>query len=773
MKALQLKPWHIVQSEADFENNRVYESIMSLGNCHMGVRGNFEESFSGDGLKGTYLAGVYYPDSTKVGWWKNGYPEYYARIINSPDFIGIDLNADGIDIDMNIQAPLSFERTLDMREGSLERNVVLEYKSGKRLQIRTFRFLSMHEKECGCVVCEATPLDDDAVITASPFLSSNVHNEDSNWGDSFWKDISCHTGMSDGYICSMTRKSGFGNCVAMACSAYLAGEEIRPCDFSSLSQEQDPGKVSIPVSGLCPKGSTLRVVKFFCSLTNRDHSFETLESSALDKVHALRARGFESIYGIHRDAWASLWERCDIEIKGDEKLQSAARYCIFNMLQTYTGHDSRLNIGPKGFTGEKYGGGTYWDTEAFCFPFYLMSFGRASKALLKYRHKQLDKARGNARKLGLGGALYPMVTIDGDECHNEWEITFEEIHRNAAMAHAIYLYEKHTGDFEYIEKYGIDVLVETARFWASRASWSSFRSKYVILGVTGPNEYENNVNNNWYTNYMACWNMEYAAATLAIMKKRDTHRYDLALARLGMENGEVQTWLKICSEMYFPFWQEQGVFEQQDGYRDKVLEDASAIPKGELPISRSWSWDRILRSCFIKQADVLQAFYMMPENFSQETIKRNFEFYEPKTVHESSLSALVHSIVASRVCDFKKALSLFEHSVTLDLENRNADTADGLHITSMSGAYLCICLGFAGIRFENGNLSMNPTVPQGWDGYSFNMMFNESPMNISVSKDSVVINWDSYDTVSIGIFESVHEILPGENVIHLNTLQAV
>jgi len=170
---------------------------------------------------------------------------------------------------------------------------------------------------------------------------------------------------------------------------------------------------------------------------------------------------------------------------------------------------------------------------------------------------------------------------------------------------------------------------------------------------------------------------------------------------------------------------------------------------------------------------VLQAFYMMPENFSQETIKRNFEFYEPKTVHESSLSALVHSIVASRVCDFKKALSLFEHSVTLDLENRNADTADGLHITSMSGAYLCICLGFAGIRFENGNLSMNPTVPQGWDGYSFNMMFNESPMNISVSKDSVVINWDSYDTVSIGIFESVHEILPGENVIHLNTLQAV
>jgi len=167
MKALQLKPWHIVQSEPDFENNRVYESIMSLGNCHMGVRGNFEESFSGDGLKGTYLAGVYYPDSTRVGWWKNGYPDYYARIINSPDFIGIDLNADGIDIDMNIQAPLSFERTLDMREGSLERNVVLEYKNGKRLQIRTFRFLSMHEKECGCVVCEATPLDDDAV---QPYL---------------------------------------------------------------------------------------------------------------------------------------------------------------------------------------------------------------------------------------------------------------------------------------------------------------------------------------------------------------------------------------------------------------------------------------------------------------------------------------------------------------------------------------------------------------------------------------------------------------------------
>lgn len=768
MKALQLEPWRIVQSEPDFENNRIYESIMSLGNCHMGIRGNFEESFSGESLKGTYLAGVYYPDSTKVGWWKNGYPEYYARIINSPDFIGIGLNADGIDIDMNIQRPLSFERALDMKEGSLERKAVLEYKKGKRLQIRTFRFLSMHDKECGCVVCEATPLDDDSVITMSPFLSSNVRNEDSNWGESFWTTISCQTGTSDGHICSMTRKSGFGNCVAMACKAYLEGEEIPPSDFSSHGAEQSSGTVSIPISLLCPMGSTLRIVKFFCSITTRDYPFEALADLSLEKARSLRAEGFESMYRLHRDAWASLWAMCDVEIKGDKRLQSAARYCIFNMLQTYTGHDSRLNIGPKGFTGEKYGGGTYWDTEAFCFPFYLMSFGRSSKALLKYRHNQLDKARGNARKLGLQGALYPMVTVDGDECHNEWEITFEEIHRNAAMAHAIYLYEKHTGDFEYIAKRGIDVLVETARFWASRASWSSFRKKYVILGVTGPNEYENNVSNNWYTNYMASWNMEYAARSLALLEKQDARRYESALSRLGMSGGEVENWLYICSNMYLPFWEEQGVFEQQDGYRDKVLEKASSIPAAELPISRSWSWDRILRSCFIKQADVLQTFYMLPENFSRETMKRNFDFYEPKTVHESSLSALAHSIVASRVCDFEKALSLFEHSITLDLENRNKDTADGLHITSMAGAYSCICLGFAGIRIEHGRLSMSPHVPRGWDGYSFSMVLKENRMRIAIEKSLISVYWDSYETIIIRIFESEHEILPGENILHIN-----
>lgn len=324
-------------------------------------------------------------------------------------------------------------------------------------------------------------------------------------------------------------------------------------------------------------------------------------------MSAAYEKGFDKLYAEHAEDWRNHWKESDIVIEGDVCAQQAIRFNIFQLSQTYNGKDSRLNIGPKGFTGEKYGGSTYWDTEAYCIPFYLSTADeQTAKNLLLYRYNQLDKAKENARKLGLKGALYPMVTMNGEECHNEWEITFEEIHRNAAISYAIFNYVRYTGDEEYLARYGFDVLVETSRFWASRATYNPVKDKYMILGVTGPNEYENNVNNNWYTNTMAVWNLRYTLKTYEILKKKYTERFKELIEKLDIRYEEIENWKDIVNKMYYPYCKEYEVFEQQDGYMDKKQEFAEDIPEEERPLNQHWSWDRILRSCFIKQADVLR-----------------------------------------------------------------------------------------------------------------------------------------------------------------------
>jgi len=355
-----------------------------------------------------------------------------------------------------------------------------------------------------------------------------------------------------------------------------------------------------------------------------------------------------------------------------------------------------------------------------------------ARNLLIYRHNQLGKAIENAEKLGFknGAALYPMVTMNGEECHNEWEITFEEIHRNGAMIYAIYNYVNYTGDYEYIASHGMEVMIGVARFWAQRASFSAEKNKYVILGVTGPNEYENNVNNNWYTNYLAGWCLHYAVENLAILKENFSLDYTRILAKAQLQEGEFNTWKHISSALYLPFSEEHDVFLQQDGFLDKELIPVKDLPKSERPINQKWSWDRILRSPYIKQADVLQGFYFFENHFSDEQIERHFDFYEPLTVHESSLSPCVHSIMASKIGRPEKAYEMYLRTSRLDLDDYNHEVHEGLHITSMAGTWLSIVQGFGGMRNFDGKLSFSPSIPKNWESYSFKIKYRDHTIKV-------------------------------------------
>jgi len=360
---------------------------------------------------------------------------------------------------------------------------------------------------------------------------------------------------------------------------------------------------------------------------------------------------------------------------------------------------------------------------------------------LTYRYKQLDKAIENAAKLGFhsGAALYPMVTMNGEECHNEWEITFEEIHRNGAIAFAIFNYERYTQDHTYLPEMGLEVLIGIARFWAQRASLSPAKGQYVILGVTGPNEYENNVNNNWYTNYMATWCLKYTAEMARRTQEQSPKDYDRIVSKTNLGEQELTLWQAIAADMYYPYHQDLDIYLQQDGFLDKDLTPVDQIPKRQRPINQHWSWDRILRSPYIKQADVLQGFYFFEEDFDRESLARHFDFYEPLTVHESSLSPCVHSILAAKLDKMDQAYAFYLRTARLDLDDYNHEVHEGCHITSMAGTWMSIVEGFGGMRVIDGALSFDPKLPEAWQAFTFKINFRERVLKVNVGRDKTTI----------------------------------
>jgi maltose phosphorylase len=468
----------------------------------------------------------------------------------------------------------------------------------------------------------------------------------------------------------------------------------------------------------------------------------------------------------HKAKWADIWSHSDIVIQGDVEAQQGIRFNIFHLNQTYTGQDERLNIGPKGFTGEKYGGGTYWDTEAYCIPFFISTApSRVTRNLLIYRYKHLQKAMENAGKLGFtnGAVLYPMVTMNGEECHNEWEITFEEIHRNGAIAFAIFNYIRHTEDEKYLADYGLEVLIGIARFWSQRATFSNDKGKYVVLGVTGPNEYENNVNNNWYTNTIACWCMDYAREALAKVKSAWPKRYAEIVAKTNFDcEAETSRWMEICANMHFPYDENLKLFLQQEGYMDKEQTLAKDLDVSQRPINQHWSWDRILRSPFIKQADTLQGIYLFEEKYDTEFIKRHFEFYEARTVHESSLSPCIHSVLAARIGKIDKAYELYLRTSRLDLDDYNHEVDEGLHITSMAGTWMAIVEGFGGKRVRNGKLFLNPLIHEKWQKYSFRIFLKDHSLQVTVTKEYVSLLYKGPEWIVVNVYGDDKKVFPNE-----------
>jgi len=756
---IQPNNWSIIEEGFDVESVKSSESLFSIGNGAMGQRANFEETYSNETFQGSYIAGIYYPDKTKVGWWKNGYPEYFAKVLNAPNWIGINIEINGEILDLNTCKTIkNFRRELNMKEGWYKRSFEATLQNGTEIAANIRRFLSLDLDEIGVIKYDITSVNTDSKIVFKPYIDAGVTNEDANWDEKFWEPIQVNHSGNRAFVTARTFKTNFIATTFMENQVFIneKNQQLSPEKITENSE-----KIEFIYSVNVAKGAKATIQKIGGYTVSLNH--ENTLSAAENVIQKALDLGYDQLVENQIEAWAKIWEMSDITIDGDIKAQQGIRFNIFQLNQTYLGKDSRLNIGPKGFTGEKYGGSTYWDTESYCIPFYMATKDQqVARNLLAYRFNHLDKAIENAAKLGFtnGAALFPMVTMNGEECHNEWEITFEEIHRNGAIAFAIFNYHRFTGDYSYIPEKGLEVLIGIARFWHQRATFSTEKNQYVILGVTGPNEYENNVNNNFYTNYLAKWCLDYTFEQIQKVALEFPLDHKRISEKVNISDSELQSWKKVADNMYFPYSEKLQIYLQQDGFLDKELVRVADLEKSQRPINQKWSWDRILRSPYIKQADVLQCFYFFENQFSKEELQRNFEFYESFTVHESSLSPCVHSIQAAVLDKMDMAYTFYLRTSRLDLDDYNKEVEEGCHITSMAGTWMSIVEGFGGMRVKNDALHFSPKIPKKWNGYSFKINFRNQILKVEINHQETKFILEGSDSMEVFVNEKPILVAP-------------
>ncbi len=756
-KHLVTDEWNIIEEGFDADNQRSSESIFSLGNGRFGQRGNFEEHYSSDSLKGSYLAGIAFLDRTRVGWWKNGYPKFFSRIPNSPDWSEINVRLIDEELDLAHWDISSFERRLDMRNGISYRDFIATSPKGNTLSVHVEHINSMANQDICLIKYSVTSVNYEGRISLFSSLNGNIKHESSYFNEKMWNILRLETTNEYAYLWSQTKHEDSQACFAMSYQLFRNNKE----QYSNPIRIEKEKQVGFGAGIDIKPQETVTLVKYITIATSLYYDRLQLVETSVDMCKQAKLKGWNELVEEHKKVWHDIWKESDVVIDGDPEAQQGIRFNIFQLHQSYRADDPRLNIGAKGFTGEKYGGNTYWNTELCCVPYFLLSDSRGVVSnLLLYRYNQLPKAIENARKLGFdnGAALYPMVTITGEECHNEWEITFEEIHRNAIIVYAIVQYTIMTGSNHYMARYGLEILIAISRFWSQRVSFSRKKQQYVILGVTGPNEYENNVDNNWYTNLSCIKCLKATIHFLEVIAHEYPEEYNTVRRKTNFQYAETARWKDIIENIYMPEDKEAGIFVQHDGYMDKELRSVDEIPDEERPINQHWSWDRILRSCYIKQSDVLLGIYLYYYDFDEETIRRNFHFYEPKTVHESSLSPFVHSMLASRIGDMDKAYELFMHATRLDLDDYNNEVNEGLHITSMAGSWLAIVKGFAGMQIDNDRLVFEPVIPDKWNAYSFIVNFRNRTIKIKISRKEINIKLMHGKAIDIQIYDNVFTV---------------
>ena len=727
----KVEPWRIVETGFDADYSEVAESVFSLGNEHMGVRGYFEEGYSGDTLVGSYFNGVY--ASAKVG--DTGYKGIVTTaefMVNSVNWLAASVSVDGEKLDLGSAGFYDFSRVLDMKNGMLTRKLVWRTSQGKETELMFERFLSMKHRSIAAQRITATALNYDGDIELCLFADFDAihHSQNRNLWENFIKE----QGESSFEIRAQVEHS------EQTVDSYSLLSVDGAYSSEDTETEKTVGKKLLLHAGRNKAVTVTRLV------------FNDFEPASEEVKRFLKESTFDSLLRETADWWEKTWEKSDIVIDGDEENQQGIRFCIFQMMQTYHGAKPGNNIGAKGLTGEAYGGCAFWDTETYCLPFYIFNNLTAAKNLLMFRYQTLDQARARAKELDCCGAFYPISTISGKETCPLWQHASLQLQASTGVAYGVWLYEKLSGDTAFLRDYGMEMLIEISRMLATRGDWNADGTEYGFFCVMGPDEFQMMVNHNCYTNYMGRFTFRYAAESWNKLRTEAPEVCEKLQKKLDFSDSELADWSNKAEHILILQDAGSKIFEQHEGFFRLPHVDVDKIPISDFPLYSHWTYDRIYRNDMVKQPDVLMFLLLFNSSFTEEELRANYEYYEPKCIHESSLSPSVHSILAAQLKKSDEAFRFFGFATRMDLDNYNRNTGEGLHTTSIAAAWMNIVYGFGGLRSDGERLAFTPTIPAGWDGYAFHVTYQGSVIEVKVNKDAVSLRLLQDDKVQVTVY---------------------
>jgi kojibiose phosphorylase len=741
-------PWLIEESGFDPDRANFYETLFTVGNGRLGTRGSLEEGHLGQ-LSGTFLNGVYDAHDVPV-----------IDLVNAPDWLDTAVFVDGIRLDPDTCAVVEHRRALDLRHGLLSRTTVFEDDQGRRTRLATLRCVSMADRRVCVLRVEVTPENHSSEIAIESGIDGDRRNLErlplypegtvfaartrwEKWARAKHLEETARYDHGDAlYLQMRTVDSGVD-------VGYAAATTFDP-QARSRAVRQRREQITERTVHRGEPGETLRMDKIVAICTSRDAdrpAAGTVHERCRDTLAEHReAGGFDSVVAQSSAAWEDLWDDCDCEVVGNTRYTRAMRFGIYHLLIAANPDDPTVNIGAKSLSGEGYRGHVFWDTEIFMLPFFILTRPDTARALLGYRHHTLDGARANSREYGTAGARYAWESADTgrEECPrftpdgaNRFWTRDEEIHVSADVAYGIFRYVEATGDTAFLHDVGAEILFETSRFWVDRVEAATDGSGYELRQVMGPDEFHSHVDNNAFTNRLAQWHLTQAVNLHDELKARYPEALEHVTSTIGLQPQERDRWAAVAAGLVGAERRDD-VIEQFTGYFEREDVPVTEWDENNMPrYPKGYHHFNCETTKLLKQPDVVMLMYLLPDEFSAETKRVNFDYYEARTLHKSSLSPSIHAIMGIEVGDTTRAVQYFERSVLVDLTDNQGNTSEGMHIASAGGTWQILVNGFGGLRILGGRMTFTPWLPADWEALRFRLRWRGRPIRVEVDRERV------------------------------------
>ena len=756
--------WVITETEFISEYQRKFETIFCLGNGYMGLRSTTEEEYHGAN-RGFYVAGLF-----------DAFPGEVTELPNIADWTSAEITLDGEVFNLSRGTAYGYRRQLHLKTGEVIRKLEWESPSGKRTRLVFRRFVSISNIHIAAIKIEITPINYSGKIT----LFSGINGQTTNSGVQHFKEGSARFFQDNTVtLTSRTQESGIG--LSLAVSHLFAKDGSRIV----VQEKVTTGRRQIFLSSEhdIRQEETLGMDIIAAVHTSRDPAWRTKEKLSDKELGAITKRelekategGYEKLFTNHAEAWEQIWKKHDVYIDGPDFDQLAIRFSLFHIYQMTPVHDELVSIAAKGLSGDGYKGHFFWDTEIFLLPVHTYTSPEIARELLLYRYHSLAGARKKAGENGYAGAMYPWESADtGEEATPKWggvDIKTGkpiriwsgdlELHITCDIVYSIWQYFNVTGDYDFMYGSGLEIMLDTSRFWSSRLEYNNKEDHYEITGIMGPDEYSEHIHNNAFTNYMVKWQIDKTLRFSRWVKENKPGVWEKVSAKLELSQEELDSWKEKGEKLFFPMDQESGFITQYEGFKDKKIIDLLQYKEKVGSILEDFSWENIIQSQIIKQADVIMLFHLVGKDFSKEVKKVNWNYYEPKTLHDSSLSHGIHAIVAADMDEIQKGYDFFQKSIRIDLGENMHSCDDGLHAASHGGNWQAVVNGFGGMRVtDDGILRINPGLPDQWKNLSFNLTWRGTACHLHISKRELSIQLFSVPAkpFSVDVFGDIYHI---------------